>query len=244
MTKKKNSSNSEDDFMPLIDAINHYKMDKLESSAYKLCIIWMEKSKKFFPDYDHAKLKKGDPRKSLMFKICYKFVRETQGVIDENDYPLYVRAQLDILKNISLGKDEHPLIQPNILVGEKAWKRWKLWKKKYDSVVSEKEFTTKITVSSQKVLDAFDKTREFIFKTFGPEPSIEKFNESIINKNLFRWINLGKISPYYLCLSPYFKKLVSDENLKNINFDLEMYRSCINNELIALFEQKFKYEFK
>jgi hypothetical protein len=243
MAKKKSSSNSEDDFMPLLDAIAYYGMDKLESAAYKLCIIWIEKSRKFFPDYDHTKLRRGDPRQSLMFKVCYKFVRETQGILDEEDYPLYVRAQLDILKNISLGSDEHPLIEPNILVGEKAWKRWKLWKKKYDSVVSEKGFTTKITASSQKVLDAFEKTKEFIFKTLGPEPSLEKYREAVINKNLFRWISLGKISPYYLCLSPYFKKLVSEEDLKKITFDLEIYRACLNDELIALFEEKFKYEF-
>jgi hypothetical protein len=244
MAKNKNSSNSEDDdFMPLLDAINLYKMDKLESAAYKLCIIWIEKSRKFFPTYDHTRMRRGDPRKSLMFKVCYKFVRETQGILDEEDYPLYVRAQLDILKNISLGSDEHPLIEPNVLVGEKAWKRWKLWKLKYDSVVSQKGFTVKITASSQKVLDALEKTKEFIFKNLGPEPSLEKFRESVINKNLFRWIGLGKISPYYLCLSPYFKKLVSEEDMKKITFDLEIYRQCLNDELIALFEEKFKYEF-
>jgi len=233
----------QDDFMPILDAIACYGMDKIESAAYKLCIIWIEKSRKFFPEYDHTKLRRGDPRKSLMFKICYKLVRETQGILNEEDYPLYVRAQLDILKNISLGSDKHPLIEPNCLVGEKAWKRWKLWKKKYDSVVSEKGFTKKITASSQKVLDALEKTQEFIFKTLGPEPSLDKFQESVVNKNLYRWINLGKISPYYLCLSPYFQKIVPKEDMKKINFDLEIYRACLNDELIVLFKEKFSYEF-
>lgn len=229
--------------MPILDAIACYGMDKMETAAYKLCIIWIEKSRKFFPDYDHTKLRRGDPRKSLMFKVCYKLVRETQGILEEDDYPLYVRAQLDILKNISTGSDEHPLIEPNCLVGEKAWKRWKLWKKKYDSVITQKGFSVKITASSQKVLDAFEKTKEFIFKTLGADPTIEKFREIVINKNLFRWINLGKISPYYLCLSPYIKKLVSEEDMKKISFDLEVYRACLNDELIAFFEEKFKYEF-
>lgn len=229
--------------MPTLDAIAEYGMDQIESAAYKLCILWIEKSRKFFPDYDHTKLRRGDPRKSLMFKVCYKLVRETQGILEEDDYPLYVRAQLDILKNISTGSDEHPLIEPNCLVGEKAWKRWKLWKKKYDSVIKQKGFNIKVTASSQKVLDAFEKTQEFIFKTLGPEPTSEKFREIIINKNLFRWINLGKISPYYLCLSPYVKQFVSEEDMKKISFDLEIYRACLNDELIALFKEKFKYEF-
>lgn len=244
MPRKKKSQNSEDNFMPLLDAIAYYGMDKLESTAYKVCIIWIEKSRKFFPDYDHTRLRSGDPRKSLMFKVCYKLVRETQGLLEEEDFPLYVRAQLDILKNISLTSNKHPLIEPNCLVGEKAWKRWKLWKKKYDSVVSEKGFATKVKASSQKVLDALEKTKEFIFKNIGPNPTIEKFQESVINRNLFRWISFGKISPYYLCLSPYFEKLVSEEEIKKINFDLDIYRVCIDDDVKTVFRKKFDYEFE
>lgn len=225
-----------------LDAIAEYGMDQLETAAYKLCILWVDKSRKFFPDYDHVKLKRGDPRKSLMFKVCYKLVRETQGILMEEDYPLYVRAQLDILKNINTGNDL-PLIVPQCLVGEKAWKRWKLWKKKYDSVVEQKGFNIKVTVSSQKVVDALEKTQEFIFKTLGPNPTIEKYKEAIINKNLFRWINVGKISPYYLALSPYIKQLISEEDMKKLNFDVQVYRPCITNEITALFKEKFRYEF-
>jgi len=242
MAKNKNPNFSEDEDMPLLDAIAYYGMDSMESAAYKLSIIWVEKSRKFFPDYEHGRIKKGDPRKSLMFKVCYKLVRETQGILKEEDYPLYVRAQLDILRNINMGS-EHPLIDPNCLVGEKAWKRWKLWKKKYDCVVEQKGFNIKITISSQKIVEALEKTKEFIFKTLGAEPSIERYKEAIINKNLFRWINFGKISPYYLVMSPYIKQLVSEEDLKKINFDLEVYKPCATNEILALFKEKFKYEF-
>lgn len=228
--------------MSFVDAVDCYGMDKLESVAYKLCIIWIEKSKKFFPDYDHTKLRRDNPRKSLMFKICYKFVRETQGILEEEDYPLYVRAQLDILKNISLGSDEHPLIEPNVLVGEKAWKRWKLWKKKYDSVVEQKGCNIKVTVSSQKVVESLEKTQEFIFKNLGVNPTIEKYREAIINKNLFRWINMGKISPYYLALSPYIEQLLSKEDMSKLNFDVDVYRPCLTDEIVAFFKKKFWYE--
>lgn len=225
-----------------LDAIVDYDMDQLETAAYKLCILWVDKSRKFFPDYDHVKLKRGDPRKALMFKVCYKLVRETQGILTEEDYPLYVRAQLDILKNINTGND-HPLIVPHCLVGEKAWKRWKLWKKKYDSVVTQKGFNIKITASNQKVVEALEKTQEFIFKNLGANPPIEKYREAIINKNIFRWINVGKISPYYLALSPYIEQLISKEEMSKINFDVEVYRPVLTDEIAAFFKEKFHYEF-
>ena len=53
-----------------LDAILDYKMDELEGRAYKLCLIWLDRSRKVFPDYQHSTMKKGDPRRSLIFKMC------------------------------------------------------------------------------------------------------------------------------------------------------------------------------
>ena len=81
--------------------ITQYKMDEIESRAYKVSLIWINRSRKIFPNYQHQRLKNGDPRKSLLFKICYKLIRETQGgILDEENYSLYVQAQLEVLKHI------------------------------------------------------------------------------------------------------------------------------------------------
>ena len=95
------SEKKEDDYMWLLDAVEKYNMDDLEAKACNLSAMWLEQSRKTFPDYRHSTMRKGDPRKSLIFKIAYKLARETQGILENNEYPLYIRAQLEVLKYIN-----------------------------------------------------------------------------------------------------------------------------------------------
>jgi hypothetical protein len=228
-----------------LDAIIEYQLDELESRAYKILSLWVERSRKLFPNYRHASMKKGDPRKSLIFKICYKLVRETQGVLEESDYNLYVRAQLEILKHINNGKIE-PLIDPHCLVGEKAWKRWKLWKKKYDTLSANPLKQTSETVVTQtgvlKAIQGLERTKEFLAKTFSGDLSYEKFNEAFLNNNLFRWISWNKISPYYVVISPFLKKILKNDDYKKIDFDLEIYKPYINDDVMIKFYELFPLE--
>lgn len=226
-----------------LDAIVDYNMDMLEARAYKLVLLWLDKSRSMFPDYKHARMRKeGDPRKSQIFKFCYKLARETQGILEESDYPLYVRAQLEILKHITRGK-EHALIDPNCLVGDKAWIRWKLWKRKYDERSKVIEDKNPVPANQIKVVEALNRTREFLAKSFGAEICAEKLQEAVLNKNLQRWVALGKISPYYLVLSPLVKKAFPDGVEKLIpNLDLEIYRQIITPEIEAWFAKNFSTE--
>jgi hypothetical protein len=237
------SKNSDKEPFMKFDAILHYEMDELESTAYKICLLWMEKSKKIFPDYNHMRMKNGDPRKSLIFKICYKLARETQGILEEKDYELYIRAQLDILKYIKASDKSNLFLDANCLVGEKAWKRWKLWKKKYDDLAKKPTEISEISLPGViKAIDGIERTKEFIVKTFGAEPSIELYRQAYINNNLFRWSNFGKISPYYLAISPYIAQIMQPEDLKRLNFDPEVYKSCITDKVIQRFKELFPYE--
>lgn len=230
-----------ENFMWLVDAIELYRMDDLEGKACHITQMWLEQSRKAFPNYRHARMKKGDPRKSLIFKIAYKLARETQGVLEFQDYSLYIRAQLDVLKYINSGK-EHPLIDANCLVGEKAWKRWKLWKKRYDTLKNKPQETVATGIGFQKAMDGIEKTKEFLTKTFNSDLSFERFKESYINNNIFRWISLGKISPYYLAISPFVKNLFSEHDFKKINFDINVYKNCINETVQAFFVKSFPNE--
>jgi hypothetical protein len=238
MTKRKNGDGD-----LRLEAIIEYDMNELEAMAYKVNLLWLDKSRKIFPNYRHATMAKGDPRKSLIFKICYKLVRETQGVLANDEYHLYVQAQLDVLRHINSGKST-PLIDPNCLVGEKAWKRWKLWKRRYDAICK-KPIDKEIQKSPQailKALEGIERTKEFLAKTIGGDYTFEKIQECYINKNIFRWINLQKISPYYLAISPFAQKLLTEEDHKKINFDVKVYEPCINDLVRKKFQELFPQE--
>jgi hypothetical protein len=215
-----------------------------ETFSFELAQIWVELSEKYFPNYNHTHKRGGNlrsnPKKSVIFKICYKLLRETKGLIEKDDYALYVRAQLEILK-IQSKSNPLILVEPVCLVGDQAWKRWKLWKKKYDASIKCPLKQTQIDKSSfLKAKEGILKTKKFIEKNFGISPSFEEFNSK--KQNLLNWINFGNISPYYLSVSPYMQKIFSEEDYKKMNFDIKFYKECINDDVKKLFDSLFGYE--
>jgi hypothetical protein len=213
-------------------------MDELESKAIKLLQIWLDKSRKMFPDYNHTNVNLKNIKKSQVFRICYKLARESQLDLSEDDYPLYVRSQLDILKHISKigGKVS---IDPNCLVGEKAWRRWKLWKSKYDKVKNKPQQSEPTIIGEQKAILGIENTYKFLSKEFGNDLSFENYAKIYENKRLFNFINMNKISPYYLVISPFIKKLMNETDFKKINFDPLLYKNCITEKV----QEKFKILF-
>lgn len=189
-----------------LDPIFEYNMSDEEIFAYKLGLLWMAISNKLFPDYKYASgfPKKGDPRKSSLFKYCYKLTRETKGLIDVKDYKLYIAAQLYILRAIEIG-NAHPLIGPSCLVGKKAWVRWKIWKRKYDNIGKSKtlEDVGLNKTNFEEVKKELDKTKKFMDNKFGI------LTEEVFQlkaKEIERNISLGTISGFYAALSPWVAK--------------------------------------
>lgn len=215
-----------------------YNLTDEELETIKIVEIWLDTSEKYFPNYNHTKLKKGDPRKSILFKICYKLLRETKGLIKKEDYPLYIRSQLEVLKFQSKN-NPLVLVDPICLVGEKAWIRWRLWKKKYDD-----KLKTPVEISNGlkflKAKESIVRTKKFISNKLGNEPSMKDYENN--KSNLLNWINFGNISPYYITLSPYMMKIFSKDDISKLNFDLSFYQDCINDEVIELFNKLFYYE--
>jgi hypothetical protein len=223
--------------------VKKYNFTDEEILSFKISQIWIELCNKYFPEYNHTHKKgwnlKSNPKKSIVFKMCYKLQRETKGLLDEADYPLYVRAQLEILK-IQSKNNPLVLIQPACLVGDKAWKRWKLWKKKYDSKIKAPSGTQIDRLSYLKAKDGILKTRKFIDSTLGKTPTLDQYKSNKIN--LLNWLNFGNISPYYAVISPYMKKIFCEDDYKKLNFDVRLYHDCINDDVEGLFNQLFEYE--
>lgn len=235
------------------EVVNQYKMDDMEGLAYRCCLLWIEYVEKYFPNENlrrtgisiipkYLSENKGDPRKSLVFKYCFKFVRESQNIIPPEQFHLFIRAQLDILRHVNTGKG-YPEISPNCLVGDKAWKRWKLWKRKYDAISAKpSEVPEAIGPGVQKALAGLERTKEFLAKTLGASPGLDKYREAYLNNNLFRWANFGKISPYYLVISPHIAAVMKPDDLKRLNFDPTLYKSCITDEVMRKFKEMFPHE--
>lgn len=222
---------------PIID----FSMTDMEGQAYKVAVLWIELSRKVFPEYSHGTglPKKGDPRKCTLFKYAYKLVRESQGIIKPEEFKIYIKAQLDMLKAITKETD-HPYIEPQILVGDKAWVRWKMWKRHYDTALNRKTDLVEAnldTIPFKEVKKQLDETKQFLVGRYEGTPKEEQIMMG--HADMSRWIGLGKISPFYALLSPWVKK-----HVKIVNIDVLQYERSVTHEVIEYFKQAFDYEIK
>jgi hypothetical protein len=217
-----------------LDPIFEYNMNPEEILAYKLGLLWMALADQIFPDYRHSSNfpKKGDPRKSNLFKYCYKLAKETKGLIPEKDYKLYIAAQLQMLKSIEIG-NTHPLISPVCLVGDKAWIRWKVWKRKYDNIGKSKnlEEAGLAKANFEEVKKELDKTKKFLDTKFG---TLNEETFILKCKEIERNIALGTISGFYAALSPWVTKYCKLGDL-----DLEFFKN-VDDQTIEYFKKLFK----
>jgi hypothetical protein len=187
-----------------LEPIIEYSMTDEQALAYKIGLMWIESSQKVFPDCKTKTSypKKGDPRNSTLFKYCYKLQKETRGLIDPKDYKLYVMAQLQMLKAVEIG-NTHPLISTWCLIGDKAWVRWKIWKKKFDNI--EKVKTLKEVgldkVDFLTIQNELKQTKKLLDSKIKDE---EQFKE--MAKDIGCWISVGKVSGFYAALSPWVKR--------------------------------------
>jgi hypothetical protein len=214
-----------------------------ESFVYKIAIIYEQEFLKIFKNSDVATIrrntipKKKDPRKSYLFRHCWKFRRETKGLLEPDEYQPYIYANFSIIK-INRG-----IIEPTCLCGNKAWVRWKLHKRWVKEKMQEKSASIPLPSgpSDQKICMSLDKTKKFIFEKCEGNPTYEKIQD-FLQKGFFKfWIESGKISTYYCVLSNW----ISDEldNLsKACEFDPKLISDKITDGVKNYFKEEFKHE--
>lgn len=231
--------------MSELEPILKYNMDPIEAKAFKLGLLWEELCAKEFPGERHAKLKKNsDPRKkSNLFNHCYKLARETKGIIPDEDYKLYIRAQLQILKMQRDGQ-VHALIDPQILVGDKAWNRWQLWKRHYDRKMREVKAAEdmKLVEQEQRIVATLATTHRFLESQ--KVNSYEAVKAKLDDLSMIRWLTNGKITPYYAIMSPWVQKWLDGRTIEDVfKFDLSLHRPAVTPSLQAKFKQEFSGEY-
>ena len=147
-----------------------------------------------------------------------------------------MRAQIQVLKSIREGK-VHALITPHCLVGERAWKRWKLWKRVYEASLSKNPTSEEIgiVIKESMIRGEFARTLSFIdSKGLKDE---DKYMSC--RQDLERWASTGEISPFYMVLSPRIKFMFGDRP----PVDHALYRPSITPALESFFREKFAHEF-
>ena len=196
----------------LYQLILEYKMSREEALTLRLADIYIELSHKYFPEYKHAALpKSGDPRKGLLFKYCWKLLHETKDKIKVTDYPNFIQSQLSILKNY-----ENAYINPNCLIGDKAWSRWCVWskyfnemKKTSEAVVNQEDFT-------KEIKKALDETHYVLTVRLGELTKNKVLSEM---ETILRWVRMAVVSPIFIAMSPTAESYI-EEHKPALGFEL------------------------
>jgi len=205
-----------------------------QGRAFKLALIWQELVRREFPnEWARNKLRKtGDPRKSVLFRHCLKLVQETKGLIKPEEYKLYILAQLRNMKKLKVG-DIHALVEPTILTGPAAWKRWKIWKYDYDKRMRQNipaASEMNLSMSPALIKQNIENTNKFLDKEGVYTKGL--FQLMLDNGKLKEWFKMDKISPYYLILSSMIKDVIGDRDLNEIfDHDFSIYK--IDKELFT-----------
>ncbi len=225
-----------------LDTILQYKMTGVEADAYKLCLIWEAESKRLFPEQYLARIpSSGDPRKSHLFRHCWKMLRETRGILSEADRKLYVIANLVGVK-VHNGR-----IDPNILSGDQAWKRWKTYKWLYERKLAEKNGEApnpNPATTSPKLIWELEMTKKFLHEKCDGEVTETKIKEFIDSGTLKFWTLRGKVSPFYIVQSPFLQKHANIQQLgEQCWFNPSLIKSKVSDDVAAYFRQEFSYEF-
>lgn len=222
-----------------LEPIIRYRMDQVETKAYKIALMWQDECRREIPSEPYAKISPGaDPRKSLLFKYCFKLARETSGIVPDKDIQLYIRAQIQVLKSINDGK-VHALIDPHCLVGDKAWKRWKFWKSRYDKAISKPSSSPagQIRQSEGKAKSDIESTLALLAGRGCTDAS----SFMARSPEIAGWIKAGELSGFYAALSPWVRRFVGDPS--SLDFDYHYYRASTTPQIERFFRERFAHEF-
>lgn len=225
-------------------AIFDWNMEPEEAEVYKIAVTYEEEFLKFFAGTDTGRSyransipKTGDPRKSNIFRQCWRLRRETRGLLQPEEYRLYIRANLCILK---LNK---AYVSPNAVCGDKAWMRWKVWERWYKNKLSDLACKApSVGYTNPKVVKEIDRTKRFLFEKCEGQPTKEKILD-FVESGIFKfWVLTGKITQYYVVCSPFLKEKVKELS-DACSFDPKLAEDRINSEIRQYFEEEFRHEF-
>lgn len=235
---------------PLVeyDAIFQWNMSNDEVEAYKLAVCYEKEFRKIFgEEIDGQTLRRNvlpmrtDPRKSNLFRHCWKMRRETRGLMESSEYKNYIVGNLMILKI------QKARVSPNVICGDKAWVRYKVWKRKFDAKMADTSAAApapSVSSTDPKIIQQIDRTKKFLFERCDGQPDFDKI-KGFIDSGFFKfWVATGKVSQFYIALSPYVGKAIGPEKLaEQCGFSIDVVREKITEEVKRYFSHEYRHEF-
>lgn len=228
-----------------LDAVFQWNMKPLEAEVFSLAVTYEQLFRKIFGAQADGQAvrrnsvpKRSDPRKSNLFKHCWKLRRETRGLVESHEYKNYILANLTIIKL------HNGHVQPNCICGDRAWVRYKVWKRLYDEKMAEAGCAApppSVSTTNPKLIGEIDRTKKFLFEKCEGEPTYDKIRQFIENGIFKLWVATGKVSPYYLVLSPYVKKTGAIDSLFSI---CPSSQGVINDKITPEVRNYFNHEYQ
>jgi hypothetical protein len=232
-----------------LQTILEYRMTVDEGEVFHIALTYEQEYRKLFADEaDGQSIRRNsiplrtDPRRSNLFRQCWKLRRETRGLIEQTEYRNYIRANLFIIK----ANKGH--VEPNCVTGDRAWIRYKVWKRKYDKKIAEANEKTpppSVSTTSPKIIIEIDRTKKFLFERCAGQPTYEKISK-FVETGFFRlWVSTGKISSFYLALSPFIEKTNQKDYLFSFSNSSEfLIHEKLTQEIKDYFKHEYAYEFE
>jgi hypothetical protein len=233
----------------ILQTILAYNMSVEEGEVFHIALTYEQEYRKLFAlEADGQSIRRNsiplrtDPRRSNLFRQCWKLRRETRGLIEQAEYRSYIRANLFIIK----ANKGH--IEPNCVTGDKSWIRYKVWKRRYDqkmAEISEKTPPPSVSTTSPKIIMEIDRTKKFLFERCEGQPTYDKILKFVENGFFRLWVTTGKISSFYLVLSPFIEKTNKKGLLFTYSTSSEvLVLEKITQEIKNYFKHEYSYEFE
>ena len=82
-----------------------------------------------------------------------------------------------------------------------------------------------------------------MLEKFGHQPTCQDVEKALKDHSMVRWVTMHRVSPYYVLLSPWVSRVLDGKKWDEVFlFDLSVYKSSINDDVIKFFNEEFKHE--